>query len=944
MGGNPFAYHLLREQNHTETAGVLKILLRNEALSGIQDAGNSKQHRWREIHGSFRQMKSIKRRNMESAALANASILCTVLVLTNMASPEFLKIGCHEKFSFDAFCMGIQNYNLMLNDTDLQNGLFMYCAQRSVRSKGLCYKFIFTFSKELMSFHEICKARQMKTEIFQNVGQLLAKLDFLINAVSLPLPSIISVDPESPSKLFRFKYISILDKSLASFEIIQATNASGTILCWFESEAFSQPAHLYKCPVSKMFILNYFLCDRETDCTGNDTSDETQCKHLGLTTEPGRKRCSALLQLQRSGQCAKVVDYFSQLFVKQGQSIPFLTKHNSYPCFLGMMPCGYIHKKCFEITDICTYQLNGHGELFPCDDGKHLERCNVFECNGMFKCPQHYCIPWKYVCDAKWDCPGGVDEEFNNRCARNATCFGLFKCVFGRLICIHLKSICDNKTDCTFSEDETFCELMSVVCPPHCSCLAMAILCQNTTVSIGGLCYQFLKVSIDFSKVDQDVLFSFQKAIYLSLLNDNLTVLNIQHLSLSVTFLNLAQNRFTKLQFQYRYRLKVLLLQNNLLDSLQEAYFSFLDFLTLLNVSNNPIQHLSASVFSESANLLLVSLSNISPTTQGLEGFKVTSVKLLEVTEHSLCCLNHGIPCKVSQLWFESCEDLIPNITLLVLFLVLLSLVFLIPILSVLLQKYFSSNKLSFQVILYGFEGTKVTIGIHLIVIIFANYKFMDKYFLHIKQWTSGTPCSIGFGCSLWALQSSPLVLLLLSLARAKVVMSPMKTNFKFKNFTIKCVSGCLLSTLVKTMGVTLLVQLLSGALPHSLCSPFVENDVSFHLINLITIWLFVLDLVCSIGIVTLHVALVVSYKRSKQTISSNKEHPGEGKSLKIQLIVLSLSDFLLLAPSSVGFIILQHIPQYPPELPHYLTINLPLHSLVISSVFVAVLVSKRFC
>ena len=36
-------------------------------------------------------------------------------------------------------------------------------------------------------------------------------------------------------------------------------------------------------------------------------------------------------------------------------------------------------------------------------------------CNMRFKCELAYCIPWNYVCNGRWDCPNGEDEN-QDRC------------------------------------------------------------------------------------------------------------------------------------------------------------------------------------------------------------------------------------------------------------------------------------------------------------------------------------------------------------------------------------------------------------------------------------------------------------------------------------------------------------------------------------------------
>ena len=83
--------------------------------------------------------------------------------------------------------------------------------------------------------------------------------------------------------------------------------------------------------------------------------------------------------------------------------------HNQLPCLKG-------YSECYNISDICTYKLDKNMHLSPCRNGGHLESCKEIDCNMMFKCPNYYCIPWNYVCDGKWDCPRGIDEDLLHGC------------------------------------------------------------------------------------------------------------------------------------------------------------------------------------------------------------------------------------------------------------------------------------------------------------------------------------------------------------------------------------------------------------------------------------------------------------------------------------------------------------------------------------------------
>ena len=107
----------------------------------------------------------------------------------------------------------------------------------------------------------------------------------------------------------------------------------------------------------------------------------------------------------------------------------------------GLLPCREQYKKCYNITEMCIYRLNKNNLLIPCRTGEHVVNCILIQCNMKFKCPGFYCIPWSYVCDGKWDCPGGYDEVRDLRCGVNRNCKNMFKCTNSQK-CIHIGDIC----------------------------------------------------------------------------------------------------------------------------------------------------------------------------------------------------------------------------------------------------------------------------------------------------------------------------------------------------------------------------------------------------------------------------------------------------------------------------------------------------------------------
>ena len=134
------------------------------------------------------------------------------------------------------------------------------------------------------------------------------------------------------------------------------------------------------------------------------------------------------------------------------------------PCFPG-------DTTNFPLHSLCIYEIHeqlGPGFLKFCRNGKHLANCTHFVCPHHFKCQDYYCIPLKYTCDNKTDCPFGDDEK---ECIERS-CTGLFHCS-NSSTCLHFHDVGDGIIDCQHGDDELYRDLSA--CPFGCTCLMDAL-------------------------------------------------------------------------------------------------------------------------------------------------------------------------------------------------------------------------------------------------------------------------------------------------------------------------------------------------------------------------------------------------------------------------------------------------------------------------------------
>ncbi len=401
---------------------------------------------------------------------------CTMLLLQNISDPDWVSINCHEKLLSHVVC----------EETHSQQPLHFIQTTGNVCDKdqivwgGMCWDLHWqSHQHNTKHLQKICKKGQVlsfsdKEIIYSYIFEAIYLKRALLFSIEL---SGKKVNYELQKIPFHKSKLHILHKDQGLFAcnyslLSEITVPENTLSC-------SDGSH----------ISTAFICDSVNDCA---VKKHDKCPARSSVS------CSPLLLQQRDGVCKTFVHRMREHIALEQQEFYTCSNGKILPANLvddlvpdcpdaedeemykqllqgelllcetclesGQFPCIEGHKKCFKISELCTYRLNENMQLIPCRQGSHLANCNAFTCNGHFKCPHFHCVPHAYVSDGKWDCPNGNDEFSNHHFLANNSCFSKFRCSKTQK-CLPLSNICDGYADCPLQDDELLCDLKHFACP-----------------------------------------------------------------------------------------------------------------------------------------------------------------------------------------------------------------------------------------------------------------------------------------------------------------------------------------------------------------------------------------------------------------------------------------------------------------------------------------------
>ena len=799
---------------------------------------------------------------------------CVLLLMSNLAHPEWISINCDEKLLPHIVCFAHNHSVPSIGEIMPQKS---YCTGDAILVNNSCFYFLWHNISTRDEPKKICKT--LKKEYFLLGTSSTDPFSIILQTTKYLLLKVLVRKQASRGEDFVRHYqrmwmnkIEISTRSVTEKETVMFACLSQPM----EHRGFLGNVFLCK---NGQTISSIFLYDNIDDCfdTINESqrsSDEVPSAESNEMISVMRETCFLFQPHNSSQHCVHFIttvvnssfapkEYFSCLdgsTIESKQLNDLVSdcginaedekffasilknkseKGNDLCQHLQQLSCEVGHTKCFFFKDICIYKLDSLGFITPCRTGTNLQECSLYECNVHFKCQNSYCIPWGYLCDGKWDCPFGHDESVKVGCNLSRVCHDMFRCRKSS-ICLHKSSICDGHGDCPEMDDEIFCELKNVRCPLKCLCINFALFCNDATLAHKNLhVLPFLYYQFKFVQFG---------SVFPLLQNGELRYVNISHCSLahlctkqietfSLIVLDVAFNSISHLTlhcFSHLQNIALIRIAANYLSTIENGAFFNISTSFLLDLSFNQLHTLHKGIFVMIHGLNMLNLQGNLLVALETNMFEELKIKLVQATNYQTCCaLATANRCLVERKWFQSCKRLLPQ-SALPYFFIFSSLGSFLVNIATLFKKLRSilsfhseaKNKKAWNpgnILACTVVSGNMLGDVYLALIWAAHLHFGEHFALKDQLWKTSSMCWLAFSILVFLSLFQPAVLLIIGLSRFMVAKYPILSKFKSTSFVLKIIVTTFVCLFIGSAFFVIISKMLGKSINNNLCLPSVD-------------------------------------------------------------------------------------------------------------------------
>ncbi len=904
---------------------------------------------------------------------------CTLMWFTNLAEPEWISTSCEEKSVMHLMCSKTTaSAKTVLNDNKENAVNKLGCSETQFLMGDSCYSFIWNFK----SIRQQASCRSKMIVLDEAVKLTLS----LINAVQATFPVIVvGNEPDIPNML-ALTFDRHLNVLLPNAGPIQQSSSAGFFICSGQKQEVHLNDNLFQC-FSGGYISQLYLCDGTPDCKF-DGSDEANCncsnreskssRLLQNTIIPQSQKktfCCDLYYLSQNRKCKK---YYNspkkpakprrpRFRCKHGEEIDerlfgdlhadcvefaddeaglkkLVNFRSTMNCTKEWeLPCRPGHSKCYNLSEICSYNLDELGHLGPCRNGGHLENCLTFQCVQKFKCRFSYCVSWHVVCDGVWDCPRGEDEQFSHICGNESACVEMFKCHSLIHKCIHASHVCDGTVQCPNGDDEILCE----ECPEECQCLALAVTCKANQIHLAKQKYSHLYLSLLHVSIVSfpDVYNVFVDLLFLKLVANGLRDICPWRQPQKLYDLEVTHNNLTKLEsqcFQSLFSLEIVVLNDNEIQRVESESFTDMPQLKHLGLSNNGMTFIDSHVATKCPMLKMLSVGQ--NAFDDLDVFRKLSIKYILTDKYYICCLvPENTTCIADRPWHVSCADILPTQPLKIVFKTNSLFIFIVSCLCFAIHVLMRNTGQVFCLTVGCFNVSDLLCSIFLIILWAIDLQHAVAFAAKEEWWRSSFGCFTVLFLSLLYVLLNQLVFILLSLTRLMVVLHPIDSDFKRVSFVGKSLGVVFVCAFIISVIVTVNVAAWEKAMSTSLCSCFEDPTDSSLSVQVVVWFLSVFQPLATVGIILMHIGLVYNLFQSQKNIQKSKSKDSN-VAMVVQLVTTTVTNILCCFSTSAVFLSALLLPKYPLKMTSWTIVSpLPLNSLICPTVFIVVSLRKHW-
>ena len=663
------------------------------------------------------QLQKRKEELLEKHQESNKSRQCTMLLISNLATPVWVAIECKDKLLPNVVCSSAENMPHQSYSALPISNKGKLCGPTEVQMNASCFWFTLqnvTNSIKHFSLQLETKGMKIQECILASFGKMLHptetyEFSFLFDSQSIhkTQESFMFYNYQS-NKVFNTYNEEITEFAASSISCGQyrylcttatrilykidklkwtALNGSG---CHMDMMKKLHGHLVYRstkfvCSFSHEILWETASSESTVFCTCNTTANIS-----ALFYTDKLKKCRSYTS---KGSAEHTITHYSsdkgQVDLQDSSSVDMeqqnkLQKTIDFSCSdPNYLPCGMGISACYHLNQICIYTLTHKTNLSPCSTGSHLQDCKQFTCRiQLFKCIIAYCIHSHYLCDGKWDCPHGDDEANTTFCQMN--CVGKMKCFTGEsnFSCVSVDGICNGVQDCPQGDDEYLCLPRKHTCPQICICLNVAILCtgqraRNILGVVVGLTSFCVSCSVADTILDANVnRFIHAQVRFLNLSNNKISdVCGICRPSeVQLMTIDISHNVILELQcdcvcnFTH---LRVFNLKSNLLSKVKVPSFRLLPSLQEVNLEDNSLFQLPKGLFQFVPQLLVLNIMQNPLIFIDVNMFVNLNIQTTLTDSYQVCCVKPpGSHCSADIPSYASCSNLLPSFDLHICFLV----------------------------------------------------------------------------------------------------------------------------------------------------------------------------------------------------------------------------------------------------------------------------------